>query len=183
MADLFVMAPLTHFVPAATEPIGTAAPLEQRAQLDSPWQTIWPSVQPPAGGAGGACGGAWLDGGCWVGGWVGGFSVVGLSVGGFSVGGFSVVGGVLVGGAFGPLEPQLPVGAAALELLLSTFGPGLGISMSTLSTVVHPLPTLATNMSGYELSPEPPPVISTEAQFMYISLLPILLNQDQPKRT
>ena len=82
--------------------------------------------------------------------------------------------------------------------LRSTEAPGLGMSRTPLA-VLHPEPMLATNMSGNSallLKPGAelramcrpvsracrflaPPVTVTGAQFMYISLLPILLNHVQ----
>lgn len=75
-----------------------------------------------------------------------------------------------------------------LELTWVTSGPGFGNMTSVISIVLHdPDPRLATNMSGRAKKetagafPEPEGLelvmISTAAQFMYISRLPILLNQ------
>lgn len=98
-----------------------------------------------------------------------------------------------------PLEPTLPPvaqlplgGTGAMVLFNWTESPGLGNKTFFESTVVHPFPILATNMSGNELarfvSPGVsmsapllplPPVTVTGAQFMYISRLPTLLNHVQ----
>jgi hypothetical protein len=79
----------------------------------------------------------------------------------------------------------------------STDSPGFGNRRSVLSTVLQPGPILATNISGRALKAamsrsanwvafrvsrslsrlDEPPVRVTGAQFMYISRLPILLNQ------
>ena len=95
---------------------------------------------------------------------------------------------------------QVPVGAtgAAPVPAFCRPGPGSGNCKSALSTVLQPLPIFATNMAGREASRlpkiesfmasysvvlvsrltfEPPPVTVIGAQFMYISRLPILLNQ------
>jgi len=69
-----------------------------------------------------------------------------------------------------------------------TSGPGCGKTTSVLSTTVQPLPIFATNMSGRAEKAtagaarllDPAPIV-TEAQSMYISRLPILLNQVHPK--
>ena len=96
-------------------------------------------------------------------------------------------------------EAQEPVGGAYLPSAASrsTLSPGLGKSTSAPSEVPHPLPILATNMSGYvaRLISERaaalrfstarflvlvlllPPVTVMGAQFMYISRLPMRLNQ------
>lgn len=85
-----------------------------------------------------------------------------------------------------PSRPgQFPVGSLMLALSLVTSGPGFGNRRSKVSTVLQPLPALATNMSGRAekaTSGEPEPaVMVTLAQFMYISRLPIWLNQVQAK--
>lgn len=73
-----------------------------------------------------------------------------------------------------PAAPQaLPVGGIPPEP--STFCPGLGNARSP-GTVLQSFPMFAVNMSGYVDNPDPPPVIVTAAQFMYISLLPCWLN-------
>ena len=73
-----------------------------------------------------------------------------------------------------PVAPQLaPTGGLPPEP--STFFPGLGNARSP-STVAQPFPMFAVNMSGNADNPDPPPVIVTAAQFMYISLLPCWLN-------
>lgn len=74
-----------------------------------------------------------------------------------------------------------------------TSGPGFGNITSVISIVLHvPDPRLATNISGRAkketagVFPVPRPdgfelTMSTDAQFMYISLFPILLNQIHAK--
>jgi hypothetical protein len=106
---------------------------------------------------------------------------------------------------------QLPVGAARAEEVASpscsTELPGLGNSRSVESLVMQPLPMLAVNISGRALYAlisrsiswvalrgsrskvssslnsrlDPEPVMVIGAQFMYISRLPILLNQVQAR--
>lgn len=95
-----------------------------------------------------------------------------------------------------PLLPPLELlahwasgGGAVLSESMVTSGPRSGNMRSLPSMVEQPLPTLATNMAGRELmgseAPrfflEAPPLMVTTAQFMYISRLPTLLNQDQAK--
>ena len=95
-------------------------------------------------------------------------------------------------------RPELPAqfptgGRRAVLLKFSSDGPGLGNSRSP-SAVLHPLPMFATNMSGksarFNKDRESafrcsiprflePGVTVSGAQFMYISLFPILLNQVQ----
>ena len=78
----------------------------------------------------------------------------------------------------GAFSPHGPTGAVAAEFTMATSFPGVGNSRSLFGTVSHPLPKLAWNISGRSESPLlPPPEIVTAAQFMYISLLPRLLNQ------
>lgn len=82
------------------------------------------------------------------------------------------------------LAPQFPTGGALFAAALVTSLPGLGNIKSPVPSAleVHPFPTLATNMSGKALRPLPPlPEMVTTAQFMYISRLPISLNQLQAK--
>jgi len=77
-------------------------------------------------------------------------------------------------GGFEPVAPQpLPVGGRPPEP--STFCPGLGNARSP-GAVAQLFPMFAVNMSGSVDNPDPPPVIVTAAQFMYISLLPCWLN-------
>ena len=82
--------------------------------------------------------------------------VLGRGVGGAPVSGFVSAGGggapvsgfVSVGGA-GPAGPQLPTGGAVAALGEVTISlPGLGISTSLPSAVVHPFAMFATNISG-----------------------------------
>jgi hypothetical protein len=104
-------------------------------------------------------------------------------------------------------DPQEPLGVTvvwpAMELVL-TSGPGLGNWMSTPAGVEQPSPVLATRMPGRALNATarfstpssssssrlavaldvdevPLPPIVTDAQFMYISRLPTLLNHVQAK--
>jgi len=78
----------------------------------------------------------------------------------------------------GALNSHGPTGAVAAEFTMATSFPGAGNSRSLFGTVSHPLPRFAWNISGRPESPlSPPPEIVTAAQFMYISLLPRLLNQ------
>jgi len=92
-------------------------------------------------------------------------------------------GGAGAEGAEGPEEPQVPVGAPSLAWLITCkSAPGLGNLTSVPSGTAHPLPTLATIMSGLSARVEVPlPVMVTAAQFMYISRLPVLLNHVQEK--
>jgi hypothetical protein len=83
----------------------------------------------------------------------------------------------------GPAQ-QFPTGDAAFGDEFDTSFPGFGNSRSLEATELQPLPTFALKTSGYEPSPEPPlPVIVTDAQFMYISRLPMLLNHVLPFTT
>ena len=78
----------------------------------------------------------------------------------------------------GALNSHSPTGAVAAEFTMATSFPGAGNSRSLFGTVSHPLPRFAWNISGRPESPlSPPPEIVTAAQFIYISLLPRLLNQ------
>lgn len=73
-----------------------------------------------------------------------------------------------------------------------TSGPGSGNFTSVVSLVVHPLPRFATKSDGRDVKEVPArfaarftpedPVIVIDAQFMYISRLPTLLNQVHAKR-
>lgn len=89
------------------------------------------------------------------------------------------------------LPPQVPTGGPRLpgSPAYWTESPGLGNWTSTDSLVLHPLPMLATNIGGNEVSRFVKPGVSasasllplplvtvTGAQFMYISRFPILLN-------
>ena len=80
---------------------------------------------------------------------------------------------------------QLPVGYLLLverfRILSGT--PGFGKYTSKPSSVPQSLSILATNISGNEARPEPPLVMVTAAQFIYISRFPTLLNQDHAKST
>lgn len=69
-------------------------------------------------------------------------------------------------------------GADLFPSPLCTTAPGCGNSTAIPSGTVHSfVPICATKVRGYSVPrPEPPPVMVTCAQFMYISRLPILLN-------
>ena len=88
-------------------------------------------------------------------------------------------------GVEGPEGPHAPpVGGPSLAWLITWRSePGLGNLMSVLSGVWQSTPlTLATMMSGLLARVlEPLPVMVTGAQFMYISRLPVLLNQVHAK--
>lgn len=86
-----------------------------------------------------------------------------------------------------PAAPQSPVRPVVDDTVPVTSGPGSGKEISMPSTVVHAGdPMLATKSFGREAKatagavPVPAPTVIL-AQFMYISRLPILLNQVQPK--
>lgn len=78
-----------------------------------------------------------------------------------------------------PLEavPQVPVGGVPVAAV-TTSAPGLGNKTFVFDGTVQPFPMFATKVSGRLERPgeEPPPVIVTTAQFMYISLFPSKLN-------
>ena len=92
-------------------------------------------------------------------------------------------------------SPPIPLTAWQVPLMVPvavdepvTSGPGFGNTTFVLSTTVHPLPMFATKISGRAEKATAgaarfldPPAIVTEAQFMYISRLPMLLNQVQAK--
>jgi hypothetical protein len=74
---------------------------------------------------------------------------------------------------------QVPVTPPGTFVISVTSGPGSGNVVSLLSIVVQPFPRFATNRDGREAKEVPArlalpdPVMVTDAQFMYISLLPI----------
>ena len=84
---------------------------------------------------------------------------------------------------------QLPVTPPGVFVTSVTSGPGSGNVVSVLSIVVQPFPRLATKSDGREEKEVPArllarllladPVMVTDAQSMYISLLPTSLNQVQ----
>lgn len=82
---------------------------------------------------------------------------------------------------------QVPVKEPAPLPVPVTSGPGSGKVTSLVSTVVQPLARLATKRPGRAENAVAgasrffPPAMVTDAQFMYISLLPIWLNQVQAK--
>ena len=80
---------------------------------------------------------------------------------------------------------QLPIGDLLLVERFRTLSeaPGFGKYTSKPSSVPQPFSILATNISGNEAKPEPPLVMVTAAQFIYISRFPTLLNQDHAKIT
>jgi hypothetical protein len=82
-------------------------------------------------------------------------------------------------------DPPLPASVLSQSMVVlplpTTVGPGfLNLMASTPSGTVHPLPELARNMVGRASKPafdvSDPPIV-TVAHFMYISRLPLLLNQ------
>jgi hypothetical protein len=157
------MAPFLQTVPAGTEPMLCSVPEPQRDQVLSELQVMAPSVQLPDGGG-----------------------LVGKLVSGFLAGGGGGGGGVVLSPGVEPPEPPPEPGWVSSQLMLvmpspTTSEPGfLNLMAWVFSGTVQPLPMFARNMVGRASKPFLSlllPLIMTVAHFMYISRLPLLLNQ------